>query len=185
MKLFELDDKWNLYVSEQAWGLSPFKALLKRDKTKSKIKATKEMEFIWHYSDIKSDYNNILNDEDRIAEIIKDVELPDGWKIDKEVQAAIDFYKERSVTTAGKLLDDSKMIANSLINIMKDLLSSEDGAEIKISDLNKVATTIKQMPDVIAALDKTEKAVLKELAENKTHIGSQEKNMFEDGFGIK
>ena len=46
MKLFEMRD-YVLQVSDEAWGLSPFKAILKKDKNRNKELAFKEMLFIF------------------------------------------------------------------------------------------------------------------------------------------
>ena len=178
MKLFELDSKWNLHVSENAWGLSPFKKLLKKDKSKDKEFVLKQMLFIWFLCDVKSYYQYITNRDERIRELIKDVELPKNFKIDDDLQEAIEFYEKMSVTTSGKLLKDSMYIADRLSTIMKKTIDEDT---IDISDFKKVTDALKQIPDIILALEKTEKAVLKEQAEKKTNVGSQEKNMFEDG----
>ena len=45
-----------LTVEDQIWGLEPFKKILKRDKSRNKDLALKEMLFIYYYTDIKSDY---------------------------------------------------------------------------------------------------------------------------------
>ena len=46
MKIFEMHD-YNLQISEEAWGLSPFKTILKRDKNRNKELAFKEMLFVF------------------------------------------------------------------------------------------------------------------------------------------
>ena len=51
MKLFEMKD-FTLNVTVEAWGLLPFKTILKRDKGRNKEVAFKEMLFIYYYTDI-------------------------------------------------------------------------------------------------------------------------------------
>ena len=94
---------YNLQISEEAWGLSPFKAILKRDKNRNKELAFKEMLFIYFYVDIKSDYMYITDNSVRLQEIKKDIKLPDDWKIDSIIQEAIDFYIKMSITQTAKL----------------------------------------------------------------------------------
>ena len=60
-----------LTVEDQIWGLEPFKKILKRDKSRNKDLALKEMLFIYYYTDIKSDYL-IIDIKLRTDEIIKD-----------------------------------------------------------------------------------------------------------------
>ena len=71
MRLFRIVN-WNLEVEEAAWGIKEFKAILKRDKSKDKEMALKEMLFIYSFADVKSDYNYITNEEDRAEEVKKD-----------------------------------------------------------------------------------------------------------------
>ena len=62
MNGFTLRD-YVLTVEDNMWGLIPFKKILKRDKSRDKDRALKEMLFIYYYSDIKSDYLIITNDK--------------------------------------------------------------------------------------------------------------------------
>jgi len=177
MKLFELHE-WQLQVSPEAWGLLPFKKLLNKDKTEDKEIALKEMLFIWFLCDIKSDYQYIINYDARVEEIKKDLGLPKRWKIHKDLQAAIDFFVERSTTTSKKLLEDSKYIADKLSTRLKQFVDED---ELNIQSLSRVTSALKQMPEIVLAIQKTEGAVLKEQAEKSSSVGSQEKALFEDG----
>ena len=73
MKLFKMKEDWTLHIEEEVWSLLPFKKILKKDKTRSKELALKEMAFIYFYTDIKSDYLIITNDKIREEEIKKDI----------------------------------------------------------------------------------------------------------------
>ena len=113
MKIFEMKD-YNLQVDETAWGLSPFKAILKRDKNRNKELAFKEMLFIYFYVDIKSDYMYITDNSVRLQEIKKDIKLPDDWKIDSVIQEAIDFYIKMSITPTAKLYKSALKAADDV-----------------------------------------------------------------------
>lgn len=180
MNLFQMEN-WNLTISEQTWGLVPFKKLLDKDKSPEKERAIKEVTFVWFYCDIKSDYQYILNPEERAKEIKKDLKLPSAWKITKDVQAAIDFYRERSTTTSSKIFEDSMYIANTLSSKLRKIVDDEDtnpNTYIKLID------GLKKMPELIKTIKQAEKEVLKEISENKKNIGSQQKGMFEEGFKL-
>lgn len=180
MKLFEMKD-WKLKVEEQTWALAPFKKLLEKDKSKDKERAVKEIAFVWYYCDIKSDYQYLINLEERFQEIKKDLKLPSAWKITKDIKAAIDFYNERSTTVSSKILKDSLHIANKLSSQMKKLVDDDENP-LNGATITKLIAGLKQMPDVIKSLQETEKAVLREIQDNKKTIGSQQKGFFEDGF---
>jgi hypothetical protein len=177
MKLFELTDKYEVQVSEEAWALVPFKELLKKDKSKDKTTAVKEMTFIFFYCDLRSDYQDILDDEERAEAIKKDVKLPVRWKIDAKVQAAIDFYKVRMTTITSRLLSNSLYIANKVSNVMKTVVEEDD---VDIDKLAKVTKALQDIPKVVLSLQQTEKAVLKEIESKKSKVGSKDKALFED-----
>ena len=126
-----------LTVDDNLWGLEKFKKILKRDKSRNKDLAIKEMLFIYYYTDIKSDYL-IIDIKLRKEEIIKDIQLPDNWKIDSIMQDAINFYEERSLTVIGKLYKNALLAANDISEYLtktKELLEERD-------DRNKPVTTL-------------------------------------------
>lgn len=182
MRLFTMKD-WELTLDEKVWALVPFKRLLDKDKSKGKEKAHKEMLFIWYYCDIKSDYDDIIDLNERYSEIKRDLKMPSAWKITKDVQEAIDFYKKRSSTVSSKILDDSMYIANKLSSRMKQLVD-DDESELSGTSIKNLLEGLKKMPEVVMSLQQTEKAVLKELEQKKGNIGKQNKGLFEEGLQI-
>lgn len=180
MNLFQMIE-YNLHISEEAYSLTPFKKLVDSDKSKDKELAMKELAFIWFMSDIKSDYNYILNEKDKQEEIIKDLQLPKTWKRTKDVQTAMDFYKNRSKTVSSTILENSLFIANTLSNKMKKLVMADEEDMLSIKDIESIAKGLTQMPGIVTALQKLENTVIKEQTEKSSNVGSQEKAMFEDG----
>ncbi len=179
MNLFQIVD-YNLQISEEAYALKPFKKLLDNDKSKDKELAMKELAFVWYISDIKSDYICILDNKDKEKEIIKDLNLPKGWKINKDVQAAIDFYKDRSKTVSSTILENSLFIANTLSDKMRKIVENET-SDLSIKDIESIAKGLTQMPSIVTSLQKLEQTVIKEQSEKSNNVGSQEKGLFEDG----
>lgn len=182
MKLFELKN-WSLHVSEEAWGLLPFKKILERDKTKSKSKAMKEMLFVFYFCDIKSNY--LLMDEDiRAAEIKKDVDLPEKWAIDTTVQEAIDFYTKHSTSIIENLykdtLESAKAIGAYLRNT-KELLEERDVKGNPVYDIAKITASAQRIPKLMDDLNSAYDRVVKEKEATDRQKGSKKFNMFEDG----
>jgi len=180
MKLFHLDDRYNVIWEPQTLLLAPFNALFTRDKSKDKTRAINEMAFVWFFSDIKSDYH-IHTDKDKRAAVIKaDLKgLPKNWKLDAKVQAAIDFYEENSGSITANILKDSSYVANKLSTQMRKAVDSEE--DLDVGEITKLLDSVKKMPEVIKALQTAEKAVLKEIQESQSNIGAKEKSLFEDG----
>ena len=181
MKLFEMVN-WDLKISEEAFALKPFNDILKSDKSKEKELAMKELSFVWFFSDIKSDYNYILNAKEKEEEIKKDVQLPKDWKKHKLIDVAIEFYKERSKTVSSGILENSLFIANTLSNKMKKIVSNEEDDDmLSIKEMESIASGLSKMPGIVASLQKLEQTVLKEMSEKSDRVGSQDKALFEDG----
>lgn len=183
MKLFKMVN-WQLIVSEETWGLLPFKKLLDRDKTKEKERAHAEVLFIWYFCDIKSDYLS-MSEKERTEELKKDIEgLGDDWELDAEVQAAIDCYKKHK-TVIEKLYEDSlqsaKDIGDYLANT-KALLAERDSNGKPIYDISKITAAVDKVPGLMNKLKAAYKEVVKEQEEleNKKK-GSRTFNIFEDG----
>ena len=183
MKLFEMKN-YNLIVSEEAWGYIPFNKLLKRDKSKNKEIAFKELLFIWNYCDIKSDYIFINNKEVKISEIKKDIGLPIKWKIDKDVQAAINFYN-KFITTIEQLYRNTLMASDAIGNYLsntKALLAERDVSGKPVNDINKMVGAVQKVPKLMSDLKAAYKEVVKEQKETQGRTsGSKSHNLFEEG----
>lgn len=185
MKLFEIKN-WTLHVSEEAWGITSFNKLLKRDKTKEKEIAMKEMLFIYFFCDIRSDY--LAMEEDvRINEIKHDIGLPDKWTIDKHIQEAMDVYMKhdsvletlyrqtlKATTAVGKYLENAEA-----------LLAERDRYDKPVNDISKITMAIQKVPKLMSDLKSAYKEVVKEKedTDNKKK-GSKAFNTFEEGLNI-
>ena len=183
MNGFTLRD-YVLTVEDNMWGLIPFKKILKRDKSRDKDRALKEMLFIYYYSDIKSDYL-IIDSKFRIEEIKKDIGLPEDWRIDSILQEAIDFYEERSLTVVGKLYKNALAAANDISEYLtktKELLEERDERGKPVTTLTTIVGGISKIKVVMQDLKAAEKELIKERIETEGKMkGQQAMGLFEAG----
>ena len=183
MKLFEMKN-WQLHVNDIAWAYLPFKKLLTRDKTKDKGKALKEMLFIWHYCDIKSDYMHLTDLPTRVEEIKKDIDLPKIWKIDKDMKVAIDFYEKNSVTVIERLYRQTLAAADAIGDYLansKTLLAERDMQGKVVTDIAKITTAAGRVPKLMSDLKSAYREVIKEQEDRDGRSkGSKKFNVFED-----
>jgi len=186
MNLFNFKD-YVLQVEPIAWSLTPFKAILKRDKSRNKDLAMKEMLFIYYYTDIKSDYL-IMDEPERIREIIKDIKLPEDWKFDQVMKDAVQFYEERSLTVIGKMYRNAMVAANDVSNYLlktKELLEERDNNNKPIYTLPVVLGGLSKIKLTMQELKAAEKELIKEKVETEGRMkGSREMGMFEGGLTI-
>jgi len=181
MKLFEIKD-YNLCVSEEAYGLLPFKTLIKKDKNRNKELALKELLFIYFYCDLRSDYQAILDLDEREIEIKKDIGLSDTWRKSKDLLYAIDFYKSRSKTISSIILEDTLASAVKVSSQMRYLAES---STLTPADAQKISIILKDVPNTIRAVQQAQKEVIKELENNVSKKGNQEFNLFEEGLSFE
>lgn len=184
MRLVEFKN-WQLVVSEETWGLSAFKALLDRDKTKEKTTAHAELLFIYFYCDVKSDYM-VMDVETREKELKHDVAgLPKGWDIDEVVEEAIAFYIKFETITE-RLYRQTYKGATAIGDYLEntaELLAERDVQGKPVTDIAKITGAMGRMPKLMADLKASYKEVVKEQEDNENKKkGSQNFNMFEDGF---
>lgn len=183
MKLFKYEG-YNITISEEALLLKPFAAIWKRDRSKGKQRALSELGFVYFYADPRSDFSFIIDDDVRRERIVDAEGLKEGWKPDKLVQEAIDFYKEFK-TTSALILETTRYLADKLMVQMKEIdLDERDKNDKPIYALNMITSTIERAADLAVRLDEVEKKMASELREEGSMRGQGEKSIFEDSLDI-
>lgn len=184
MKLFEMKE-YELHVEPTAWGLLPFKAILKRDKSRHKETAFKEMLFIYYYTDIRSDYVYQVDNDVRCREIKKDIGLPLEWKIDDVMKDAIKFYDSRSLSPIAKLYKSSLKAADDISKYLEktdELLDERTNNGGTVTTLAVITSSLKSVPIIMRDLKAAYKEVLSEQKEMEGRTkGSKTLNPFEEG----
>lgn len=179
MRLFKYEG-YEVRVAPEALTLKPFKRLWERDKSKSKDRAVTELSFIYFYCDPRSDYQYIVDDDDRMDAVKEGEGLPKDWKPDADLKKAIDFY--RTFETPSAVLLKAAMIAvdkvqDKLKNV--DLDEEDDKGRPKVP-LNTYMATLKMVPEVAQQLRDAERA-LNDESEYGEAKGAIEKTLFDDG----
>lgn len=179
IRLFKFEG-YTLSVEPEVLLLAPFKALWDRDKTSDKRKAMQEFGFIYFMGDPRSDYQYIVDEEERAKEIIKGQGMPKSWKADKAVQRALEFYNSFKPSSAG-LLEDTRVAINKLRELLRNIdLTQTDDKGKPIYTLNTITATIKQIPGLVKDLDEAERTLSKDIMNEAKARGSQSKALGED-----
>lgn len=184
MELFEIKD-FELKYSPQAMGITCFKNIFDKDKSKTKDNALKELLFIYYYCDFRSDFIDIKDIEERTKEIKLNIGLSTDWKIDKVVTEAINFYNKReNSTTEMQLLEAGLEAANKLGEHLKKIELDERNEKTNqpVHDPKKIQSIIELLPKTVKSLIETKREIKKEKSNNTGARGSIQKGMFEDGF---
>ena len=179
MKLLKYEG-YNITFEPELLTLKVFKRLHQRDKTRDKNKFIQELGYIYFFSDPRSDYQYITDEEERSKAIIEGEGLPKDWKVDPCIQEAIDYYKSFNPTSA-LLLEDTRVAVDKLRRLLRDInLEQVDDKGKPIYTLNTIVATIKQVPSLVKDLDEAERAIAKEIMQNDKVRGNAEKAMYED-----
>ena len=180
IKLFKYEG-YKLNISEEALLLKPFKEIWQRDKSKNKDKALQELGYIYFMSDPRSDYQYLVDEEERSKAIKEGEGIDSKWKPDKLVLDAITFYKSFKPTSA-LLLEDTRAMIDGYRVKLREITT--DMSDLDIKEIKDLGAVIKQIPSLIKDLDEAEKALNSELKTSGRMRGSGEKTLFEDGINM-
>lgn len=185
MHLVEYNN-FQIEPTEEALLIKPIRELYNADKTKTKDKFYQQMSILYFLVDPRSSYNYILDEDDRLQEIIRQEGLPSDFKIDKKLQLAIDEYKRHVITSSYLLLQDNKVVIENMRKALRSIKFEDDMDEKdKATAIKTVATITAMIPDIVKKLADAEKAVMKEIEEQgRARGGSERKSLFEDGISI-
>lgn len=179
MRLFRYEG-YTLSISEEALALKPFRAIWTRDKTEKKERAIMELGYCYFMEDPRSDYQYIVDREERSKAIKEGEGLKASWQPDGTVKEAMKLYASFK-TTSALLLEDTRYAVDKLRKQLRDIdLDATDDKGKPIYTLNVITSTIKQIPGLVKDLDEAERALAKEIAQSDKVRGAAEKSIYED-----
>lgn len=184
MRLFKYE-QYKVVISEEALALKPFKQLWNRDRTVNKDRAIAELSYVFFMEDPASDYQYLVDREERSKAIIEGEGLDAKWKPDKLVIEAMEFYSSFK-TTSALILEDTRKVAENLRKALPTINPMEEDdkgrPKYKITDITK---TIRELNVLIKELSETERLIAKEMAEANGRVrGQRAKSILEDGLDL-
>ena len=183
MKLFKYEG-YKVVISEEAFALKVFRQIWNRDRSVNKDKAIMELGYIYFMVDPRSDYQYLVDEDERSKAIIEGEGLPNNWKPDKVITEAMEFYS-RFKPTAALLLEDTRYAVDKLRKLLREIdLNQLDDKGKPIYTLNSITATIKQVPSLAKDLDEAEKALASEMRSEGKMRGSGEKTLMDDSLDI-
>lgn len=178
MKLLKYEG-YKVVIEPEFLTLKPFKQIWTRDKSVNKDRALAEIAFIYFMADPRSDYQYLVDEDERMEAIKEGEGLPPKWAPDKVVQEAMTFY-ESFKPTAALLLEDTRL----MVNKYRKRLREQEFDDLEVKELKEVGALIKQIPSLVKDLDEAEKALNSEMKNSGRMRGSGEKTIFEDGIDL-
>ena len=178
MKLLKYEG-YKVVIEPELLTLKPFKQIWTRDKTVNKDKALAEIAFIYFMTDPRSDYQYLVDDNERMEAIKEGEGLPAKWQPDKVVTEAMNFYMSFKPISA-LLLEDTRF----MVDKYRKRLKAQEFDELEIKDLKEAGALIKQIPSLVRDLSEAEKALNSEMRDSGRMRGQGEKTIFEDDLSI-
>lgn len=181
IKLFKYEG-WQVTVEPEAIMLAPFKAIWDRDNSNDKTMAKQELAYIYFLEDPRSDYQYIVDIEERSKEITSGLGMPKEWKPDKVIERAATFYRSFKPISAG-LLEDTRYVANKLRTSIKEMdFDERDDKGKPIYTLNSISATLKQLATLAVDLDEAERKLNKDIVAETKARGNNTKALLEDDY---
>ena len=182
MHLIEFRD-YTIVPSPEIMLIRPFRRLWNNDRSERKEKFLQQVSYCYFMVDPRSTYSYITDLDERAKEIIKQEGLPSNFAPSEFLQEAMEVYKKHCETTSALLLED---VRNTIDKIRKELrdfnLSSLEDKD-KVNSLKTITSIVSMIPKLVQDLSTAEKKVTQELNESGRARGSNEKTIFDDGFG--
>ena len=179
MKLFKYEG-YKIVISEEAFAIKVFRQIWNRDKTVNKDKALSELGYIYFMEDPRSDYQYIIDEEDRSKAIIEAEGLSKNWKPDKLVKEAMNYYSSIK-TTSSLLLEDLRATIDNIRRSLKTFSFENLEEKDRVNAIKSVASTIATLPKLIKDLNDTEKLINSEMQQQAGKIkGQKTKSLMED-----
>ena len=171
--------------SPQALSIKVFKTIWDKDKKKDKLRATRELSFVYYMADDRSDYMYLLNEDDRQSEICRALDLPDDWVREQYINDAIAYYVEASTTTSTILLASTRNVIQKISRFLDNVNMDERDQRTNkpIHDIVKITSSVEKIPKLVKALNEIEEEIIKE-KELKAQSGNREIGIFDDNQGI-
>ena len=184
MKLFRYE-AYKVTISEEALALKPFRQVWNRDRSINKDRAISELAYVYFMEDPASDYQYLVDREERAKAIIEAEGMDSKWKPDKFVQEAMTFYASFK-TTSALILEDTRYAANNLRKSLRNIdLEATDEKGRPVYTVASIISAIKQVPQLVKELAEAERAVAREMAENNGRVrGQKAKTILEDGLDL-
>ncbi len=184
IKLFSLSPKGELSVNtHEVLGIESFRTIINRDKSRDKLKAFKELTYIYLTVDFNSPLVKQGLSEAKIRkEAIDKVELPKGWKEDDVIKRAAKDYDDLQEDVARRTIKDIldlfanyskiiKKIKTSLDKLLDDKTDiTNDQARDALNLIRTTLTVAKEIPGEIINL----KESVREL-ESESYIEDRDK----------
>lgn len=174
MRLFKRVD-YKLTVDPMVFTLKAFKKLDQRDRTVNKSQLEKELAFIYFVYDPRSDLQYIVDEQERIDKAKEVIGLDSKFKVDADLQKAINTYISMTETSASLLIKDLKISLEKIRAYLRE-------AEVDSDTFDKYVRSVERLIPISQKISETEGVVIREVAEISNARGDKAMTLLDGGF---
>lgn len=174
MRLFQKKD-FKIIVDPMVHTIKAFKKLDTRDRSVNKSQFERELTFMYLVYDPRSDLQYIVDEQDRIEKAKELVGMEPKFKIDPDLQKAIDVYISMTETSSSLLIKDLKVGVDKLRVYLRD-------ADINEDSFDKYTRALKELIPLSQKLSEAERTVIKEVEEISNSRGDKAMSILDGGF---
>lgn len=179
-ELFDLKNR-QVTFSPQALMIPEFESLWKRDKSKNKETALKEISYVYFLADYKSPYVASLSPEIIAKTVAKDFIKDENYEPDEKVLAAIHKYRELQITPSMLLLEASLRTVHNLTEYLQNVdLQERDKNDKPIYKPNDITGALSKIGSIVESLQKVRDNVEREIMHTAQLRGQRQKGNRED-----
>lgn len=181
MKLFELDESYNLIFHTELFLLKDFRDL--RDDRNDVGILFKELGYIYYFCDMKSDFQFEINPLKRKEDIKRYVGLDKSWEPDDFINTCMDVYDFLSQSVGTRLLETAFLTVDKFTAQIKRIdLNERDKNGKPIWNQKQIMDMAKNIPDLLELVEKAEAQFVKDQGKETKLKGNKVKTLYEDGF---
>ena len=180
--------KWKnntIEISPEAYCIKAFRNIWNADRSKYKEKAILILGTLYFMYHPASDFQHILDDEERLIDIKEQTGLDNKWKPDKLFEEAKEVYIKYTCTTSSLLLKDNKIMVEKIRAYCSelDLKKDVDDKGKPIHTLQSLTKSISDLNKLAVDITKAEKQIYQEIEEQEVKMrGKGAKKIADDGF---
>lgn len=173
---------YEIVPTQEAFLIKPIREIYNNDSSPTKESFMQQMSILYFLVDPRSSYAYILDEKERLKEILVQEGLPKNYKLSKELKEAIEVYKKHIVTSSSLLLEDTRIAIEKVRTFLREVDLTETDVKGKpIYTINSITSALKQIPDLAKQVVETEKLILKEMEEKGRVRGGEHKKIMEEG----
>lgn len=179
MKVFDLVD-YKIVITPEILNIPEFKKLWSKDKTKGKIEAFKQFEYIYYVEDFNSPYS-IYSHEERVAKVKVDHFKDINYSVDKDLEDACVKYRELNETPLLGLLRDAYDLVQKLRSYFKQVnFNLLDDSGKPVYSAKDAMANLGKLKEVVVSMKTLEHLVKQEQLDNVRSRGESETGLYED-----